>query len=152
MGGLGDGPGSSANAWEQVVSVVCRGPSASCVEDGAVGERRRLVGGPFARGRGDVEWMLPCRTLVVLRWLEARVGGEGVYGDGGALMRGLEVVVVATRVPGDDDVWRWYVVVGFGIGELFGDACRHVPRFGRGVVGHEDVDSPRIVGREVEVR
>ena len=42
--------------------------------------------------------MLPCRARVVLRWLEARVGGEGVYGDGGALMRGLKVVVVATRV------------------------------------------------------
>ena len=96
--------------------------------------------------------MLPCRVRVALRWLEARVGGEGVYGDGGALMRGLEVVVVATRVVGDDDVWRWYVVVECGIGELFGDACRRVPRFGRGVVGHEDVDGPRIVGREVEVR
>ena len=67
-------------------------------------------------------------------------------------MRGLEVVVVATRVVGDDDVWRWYVVVKCGIGELFGDACRCVPRFGRGVVGHEDVDGSRIVGREVEVR
>ena len=54
--------------------------------------------------------MLPCRARVVLRWLEARVGAEGVYGDGGALMRGLEVVVVATRVVGDDDVGRWYVV------------------------------------------
>ena len=31
-------------------------------------------------------------------------------------MRGLEVVVVATRVVGDDDVWRWYVVVECGIG------------------------------------
>ena len=96
--------------------------------------------------------MLPCRARVVLRWLEARVGGEGEYGDGGALMRGLEVVVVATRVLGDDDVRRRYVVVECGIGELFGDACRRVPRFGRGVVGHEDVDGPRIVGREVEVR
>ena len=95
--------------------------------------------------------MLPCRVRVVLRWLEARVGGEGVYGDGGALMRGLEVVVVATRVLGDDDVWRWYVVVECGIGELFGDARRRVPRIRRGVVGHEDVDGPRIVGREVEV-
>ena len=96
--------------------------------------------------------MLPCRARVVLRWLEARVGGEGVYGDGGALMRGLEVVVVATRVVGDDDVWRWYVVEECGIGELFGDACRRVPHFGRGVVRHEDVDCPRIVGGEVEVR
>ena len=96
--------------------------------------------------------MLPCRARVVLRWLEARVGGEGVYGDGGALMRGLEVVVVATRVVGDDDVGRWYVVVECGIGELFGDACRRVPCFGRGVVGHEDGDCPRIVGGEVEVR
>ena len=96
--------------------------------------------------------MLPRRTRVVSWWLEARVGVEGVYGDGGALMRGLEVVVVATRVVGDDDVWRWYVVVEWGIGELFGDACRRVPCFGRGVVGHEDVDGGRIVGREVEVR
>ena len=63
--------------------------------------------------------MLPCRVRVVLRWLEARGGGEGVYGDGGALMRGLEVVLVATRVVGDDDVWRWYVVVECGIGELW---------------------------------
>ena len=45
-------------------------------------------------------------------------------------MRGLEVVVVATRVVGDDDIWRWYVVVECGIGELFGHACRHVPRLG----------------------
>ena len=54
MGGLGDGAGSSVNAWEQVVLVVCRGPSAGGVEGGAVGERGRVVGGPFARGRGDV--------------------------------------------------------------------------------------------------
>ena len=67
-------------------------------------------------------------------------------------MRGLEVVVVATRVVGDDDVGRWYVVVERGIGELFGDACRRVPCFGGGVVGHEDVDCSRIVGGEVEVR
>ena len=60
--------------------------------------------------------------------------------------------MVATRVVGDDDVWRWYVVVECGIGELFGDACRRVPHLGRGVVGHEDVDCPHIVGREVEVR
>ena len=80
---------------------------------------------------------------MVLRWLEARVGGEGVCGDGGALMRGLEVVVVATCVVGDDDVWRWYVVVECAIGELFGDACRRVPCFGCVVVGHEDVDGPR---------
>ena len=84
--------------------------------------------------------------------LEARVGGEGVYGDGRALMRGVELVLVAARVVGDDDVGRQFVVVECGIGELFGDACRRVPRFGRGVVRHEDVDGPRIVGREVEVR
>ena len=54
MGGLGDGAGSSVNALEQVVLVVCRGPSAGCVEGGAVGGRGRVVGGPFARGRGDV--------------------------------------------------------------------------------------------------
>ena len=67
-------------------------------------------------------------------------------------MQGLEVVVVATRVVRDDEIWRRYVVVECGIGELFGDVCRCVPRFGRSVVGHEDVDGPRIVGREVEVR
>ena len=54
MGGFGDGAGSSADAWEQVVSMVCRGPSAGCVEGGAVGWRQCVVGGPFARGRGDV--------------------------------------------------------------------------------------------------
>ena len=67
-------------------------------------------------------------------------------------MRGVEVVVVATRVVRDDDVWRRYVVVECGIWELFGDACRRVPRFGRGVVGQEDVHRPRILGREVQVR
>ena len=67
-------------------------------------------------------------------------------------MRGVEVVVVAARVVGDDDVGRRYVVVECGIGELFGDTCRRVPCFGRGVLGHEDVDGPRIVGREVKVR
>ena len=51
---LGDGAGSSVNASEQVVLVVCRGPSAGCVEGGAVGGRGRVVGGPFAQGRGDV--------------------------------------------------------------------------------------------------
>ena len=83
-------------------------------------------------------------TRVVSWRLEARVGGEGVYGDGRALMRGVEVVVVADRVVGDDDVGRRYVVVECGIGELFGDACRRVPRFGRGVVGHEDVARGRL--------
>ena len=42
-------------------------------------------------------------------------------------MRGVEVIVVATRVVRDDDVWRRYVVCG--IGELFGDTCRPVPRW-----------------------
>ena len=65
-------------------------------------------------------------------------------------MCGVEVVVVAARVVGDDDVWRWYVVVDRAVGELFGDACRCVPCFGRGVVEHEDVEGPRIVGRDVE--
>ena len=89
----------------------------------------------------------------MVSWLlEARVGGEGVYGQGGALMRGVEVVVVGARVVGNDDVGRRYVVVECSIGELFEDACRCVPCFRRGVVGHEDVDGPRIVGREVEVR
>ena len=54
MGGLSDGAGSSVNAWEQVVLVVCRGPSAGCVEGRAVGSRGRVVGGPFARDRGNV--------------------------------------------------------------------------------------------------
>ena len=54
MGGLGDGGGSSVNAWEQVALVVRRGPSAGGVEGGAVGGRGRVVGGPFAPGRGDV--------------------------------------------------------------------------------------------------
>ena len=76
-----------------------------------------MVGGSFEWGRGDVQWMLPCRSSVVPRWLEARVGGDGVSGDGGALMRGLEVVVVAACVVGDDDVWCWYVVVCCGAGE-----------------------------------
>ena len=72
--------------------------------------------------------MLPCRARLVLRGLEARVGGEGVYGDGGALMRGLEVVLVATRVVGDDDVGRWYVVVECGIGELFFETWPRGPK------------------------
>ena len=54
MGGLGDGAGSSVNAWEQVALVLCRGPSAGSVEGGAVGRRGRVVEGPFAWGRGDV--------------------------------------------------------------------------------------------------
>ena len=87
----------------------------------------------------------------MLRRLEGRVGAEGVHGDGGALMRGVEVVVVAARVVGDDDVGRWYVVVECGIVELSGDTCRRIPQFGSCVVGHEDVDGARIVGREVEV-
>ena len=62
-------------------------------------------------------------------------------------MGGVEVVVVAAHVVGDDDVWRWYVVVERGLGKLFGDSCCHVPCFGRGVVRHEDVDGPCIVGR-----
>ena len=111
-----------------------------------------MVGGPFAWGRGDVQRMLPFRPWVVSRWLEARVGGEGVYGNGGAFMRGLELVVVAPRVGGDDDVWCWYVVEERGAGVLFDDARCCVPCFGCCVVGHEDVDGQRIVGREVEVR
>ena len=54
MGGLGDGAGSSVNAWEQVALVVRRALSAGGVEGGAVGGGGRVVGGPFARGRGDV--------------------------------------------------------------------------------------------------
>ena len=41
-------------ASEQVVLMVSRGPSAGRVEGGAVGCRGCVVGGPFARGRGDV--------------------------------------------------------------------------------------------------
>ena len=52
MGGLGDGAGSSTNMWEQVVLVVCRGASAGAWR--AVLSAGRVVGGPFARGRGDV--------------------------------------------------------------------------------------------------
>ena len=48
--------------------------------------------------------------MVSLR-LEARVGGEAVYGDGAALMRAVEVVVVAVHVVGDDDLGRRYVVL-----------------------------------------
>ena len=96
--------------------------------------------------------MLPCPLRVVSWWLGARVGGEGVYGDGGALICGVEVVVIAARVVGDDDVWCWYVVVERGVRELFGDACRRVPCFGPGVVGNEDEDGPPIVGRKVDVR
>ena len=44
MGGLTDGAGSSVNAWEQVVLVVRRGPSAGSVEGGAVGGRGRVPG------------------------------------------------------------------------------------------------------------
>ena len=80
-----------------------------------------------------------------------QAAGEGVYDDGAALLRGLEIVVVAAPVVGEDDVWRWYVVVERGAGELFGDARCCAP-FRRGVVGHDDLDGPRIVGREVEVR
>ena len=54
MGGFGDGAGSSVDAWEQVVLMVCRGPSAGRVEGGAVGWRVCVVGALFARGRGDV--------------------------------------------------------------------------------------------------
>ena len=54
MGGLDEGAGSSVNALEQVVLVVCRGPSAGCVEGGAVSGRGRVVGGPFAWGKGDI--------------------------------------------------------------------------------------------------
>ena len=67
-------------------------------------------------------------------------------------MRGVEVVVVAFRVVGDDDVEWWYVVVERAPGELHADVCCCFPCFGRGIKGHEDVDGPRTVGREVEVR
>ena len=67
-------------------------------------------------------------------------------------MRRLEVVVVAAGVVGDKDVWCWYVVVECDAGELFGDARYRVPCFWCVVVGHEDVDGPHILGREVGVR
>ena len=35
-------------------------------------------------------------------------------------MRGVDVVVVAARVVGADDVWCWYVIVECFAGELFG--------------------------------
>ena len=89
---------------------------------------------------------------VVLRWLEARVGGECVYGDRGAHMRGVEVVVVAACVVGDENVWHLYVVVEHGAEELVGDARCRVSCFGCGVVRHEDVNSPLIVSGEVVVR
>ena len=38
--------------------------------------------------------MIPIRPWMVLRWLEVSVCGEAVYSDWGALMRGVEVVVV----------------------------------------------------------
>ena len=152
MNGISDGAGSCANALEYVVLVLSQGSLAGCVEGGAVRRRGRVVGGCFAWGRDDKWWMLRCRPRVVPWWLEVRVGGEGVYGDGGTLMLRVEVVVVAARVVGDDDVWCWYVVVERGAGELFGDACCRIFCFGRGDVAHGDVDGPRNVGREVEVR
>ena len=54
MGGFGDGVGSSVDAWERVVLMVCRGPSAGRVQGGAVSWRGCVVGGPLARRRGDV--------------------------------------------------------------------------------------------------
>ena len=50
MGGFVDGAGSSADAWEQMALMVCRGPSAGCSEGSAVGWRGCVVGGPFAQG------------------------------------------------------------------------------------------------------
>ena len=96
--------------------------------------------------------MLPCRLRVVSWWLEVKGGGKDVSGDRGALRRGVEVVDVAARVVGDDDVSCWYGVVERGAGELFGDACCRFSCFERDVGGHEDVDGPRIVSSEVEVR
>ena len=66
-------------------------------------------------------------------------------------MPGVEVVVVAACVVGDDTVLCLYVVVERGAEELFGEACCWAPCFGCGVVRHQDVDSPLIVGWEVEV-
>ena len=105
----------------------------------------------FVRDWADVPRIPPFRPWVVSQRLEAGVGGEGIYRDGGALMRGVQVIVVAARVAGDDDVWGLYVVVERGAGELPRYALCCVPCFGCGGVGHEDVDSPRIVRREVEV-
>ena len=47
------------------------------------------------------------RSRVVPWWLEDRVGREGVYGDRGALMRGVEVVVVRAV---------WWLTMTFGVG------------------------------------
>ena len=136
----------------QATLLLCRGSSAGRVEGGAVGARGRVLGGPFAWGGVDVKRMPLVRPWVVLWWLEAGEGREGVYGDGGALMRGVEAVVVAACVVGDDDVRCLYVVVKRGVGGLFGDARCPVSCFGCGVVQHDDVDSPFIVGRQVELR
>ena len=106
-----------------------------------------MLRGPFAWGQGDVQRVSPLRPPVVSRRLEAELGGQGVDGDGGSLMCGLEVIAFASRVVGDDDVRRWYVIVECGAREPIGDACRCVPCFGCGVVGHEDVDGPLILGK-----
>ena len=66
-------------------------------------------------------------------------------------MRGVEVLVVSACVVGDDTVWCLYVLVVRGADELFGYTRCCLSCFDRGVVGYEDVDSPPIVGREVEV-
>ena len=59
--------------------------------------------------------------------------------------------MVAVRVVGDDDVGCWYVLVERSAWELYGDVCCRIPCFGRGVMGHEDVNGPRVVGMEFEV-
>ena len=66
-------------------------------------------------------------------------------------MCGVEVVVVAACAVGDDDIRCLYVVLECGAGELFGDARCGVPCFGCSVVGHEDVNSSLIMGKEVKV-
>ena len=57
---------------------------------GAVGGLQRVPGGPFAWGWREVQQMCPLGPCVLSRWLEAWVVGEGAYGEGGALIRGME--------------------------------------------------------------
>ena len=66
-------------------------------------------------------------------------------------MCGLQVVVVAPRVVGDNDVRCLYVIVERDAGELLGEARCQAPCFGCGVGGHKHVDGPLIMVREDEV-
>ena len=59
--------------------------------------------------------------------------------------------MIAACFVGDNDVCSWYVVVELGAGQLLHNARCCVPCFECGVVEHQNVHSPGIVGREVEV-